>query len=166
MINYVLKSKIVEFDSNSPVISRFFHIGITVSSLENAITFFTEGLDCTLISRRELKGEYLGKVLGNPSIRKANIALLEFKSGPVLELVEYDSVLSSEYVEIQHNGVHHLAHFVTDIEETINRLLSLGCRLLGNREVKIPSGPYLDCRIAFLKGPFNLTIEVIEKTDL
>ena len=144
---------------------KFFHIGITVGNLDDAIAFFIEGLECKLLTKRELKGEYLSKVLGNIAVETANIALLEFNHGPILELVEYNRVLDKEYNSIQHNGVHHLAHFVGDIDQAVNKLLKLNCTQLGDADVRIPSGPYADCRIVFLKSPFNVTLELIEKSD-
>ncbi len=144
---------------------KFFHIGITVSDLDAAIFFFTEGLDCKLVTKRELKGDYLAKALGNTAIKSATIALLELTHGPILELVEYNRVIDKSYDSTQHNGVHHLAHFVKDIENTVNKLLQLGCTYLGDPDVRIPSGPYSDCRIIFLKSQFNVTLELIEKSD-
>jgi catechol 2,3-dioxygenase-like lactoylglutathione lyase family enzyme len=135
---------------------------VTVDNLEEAIEFFTQGLDCTVTSKRSLKGTYLGQALGDNGIESAEIALLSFNEGPVLELVQYESITKTNFRKITSYGVQHFAHFVESVDDSISKLEKLGCINLGWDKTVIPRGPYENRRIAFLRGPYNLILELIQ----
>jgi catechol 2,3-dioxygenase-like lactoylglutathione lyase family enzyme len=141
---------------------NFFHVGITVDNLERAIHFFTSGLNCELKSTRKLSGDYLRQVIGDERIHSAEIALLDFTNGTTLELVEYDEKIQEDQPNLISVGSYHIAHFVTNMEECIQNLFALGCKLLGEEFTKIPSGPYAGNRIVFLATPLNIILELIE----
>lgn len=141
----------------------FFHIGITVESLSETILLFTELLEYKLLSERELSGNYLGNVLGDPQIVGAKIAMLQSKDGPFLELVEYSYNNGECRHPIVSFGVYHLAHFVPDVEIFLESAKEFGMCPIGSTSEKIPSGPFKDKRIVFLHTRPNLLLELIEK---
>lgn len=141
---------------------NFFHVGITVDNLERAIHFFTRGLNCELNSTRKLSGDYLKQVIGDERIHFAEIALLNFTNGTILELVEYNEKIQEDQLNLISIGRYHIAHFVTNMEECLENLFALGCKLLGEEFTQIPSGPYAGKRIVFLATPLNIILELIE----
>ena len=140
----------------------FFHVGVTVENLQTAIHFFTKGLNCELRSERKLSGDYLSLTLGDDRIHSAEIALLDFPNGPTLELVEYNQKTIESASSLINIGSYHIAHFVTNMEVCLQKLFDLGCNLLGEEFVTIPSGPYTGKRIAFISTPLNVILELIE----
>jgi hypothetical protein len=48
------------------------------------------------------------------------------------------------------------------MEECLENLFALGCKLLGEEFTQIPSGPYAGKRIVFLATPLNIILELIE----
>ncbi len=141
----------------------FFHIGITVESLERAKAFFIDLLECRLVSERTLTGEYLGKVLNQTQIKHAKISFLQMKKGPILELVEYSKKENSFALPIYQIGAFHLAHFVSNLDEFMERAKSFDLEPLGSLGEIIPAGPYEGRRIVFFRTNFNVLLEIIEK---
>lgn len=141
----------------------FFHIGVTVESLSETIPLFTELLEYKLLSERELSGSYLGNVLGDPQLVGAKIAMLQSKSGPLLELVEYSYNEGDCRHSIVSFGVYHLAHFVSDVDLFLESAKEFGICPIGSISEKIPSGPFKGKRIVFLHTRPNLILELIEK---
>ncbi len=141
----------------------FFHIGITVESLSEAILLFTELLECKVLSERELSGVYLGEVLGDTQIVGAKIAMLEMKHGPILELVEYSHKNGPCEHPIVSFGIYHLAHFVSEMDPFLESASRFGILPIGSVYEKIPAGPYKDKRIVFLRTKSRILLEIIEK---
>ena len=144
----------------------FFHIGITVKNLQTAIDFFIKGLNCELRSKRKLSGDYLRLTIGDDRILEAEIALLDFPNGPTLEIVEYNQKLKDSSFSLINIGTYHIAYFVTNMEDCLQKLFDLGCNLLGEEFVTIPSGPFAGKRIAFIGTPLNVILELIESDPL
>ena len=142
---------------------EFFHVGITVDSLPTALEFFVGLLECAIISERTLKGDYLGRVLGDEQITGAKIAMLTMKQGPVLELVEYPVLKEACEHSINTLGMPHIAHFVSDIELFTSRAEEYGAEPIGSKNQIIPAGPFQGKKIIFFRSNFNFLLEVIER---
>ena len=140
------------------------HTGFTVSSLDEAVRFWTEALGFTLERQSEMEGDFLHQVTGvdDPKVRTAIVKALD---GYVVELLEYSNGLQNGTV---HNGAGsigatHLALTVKDIHVAIARVEAAGWKAKGN-PLPIPGGARKGTLVAYVSGPDHITIEFMQPT--
>ncbi len=93
------------------MIKKVDHIGIAVSSLKEAIPFYTDLLQLELIGMEEVESQ---------KIRVAFIKAGETKL-ELLEPTSEESVIA-KFIEKHGQGIHHIALGVNSIEERIHEL--------------------------------------------
>jgi len=95
------------------------HLGIAVRSLDAALEFYENKLGLAVGSRETVEQE------------QVNVAMLP-AGGPRIELLEAisDNSVIARFIEKRGEGLHHIALKVPDLVATVNRLKSLGARLL------------------------------------
>ena len=98
---------------------RIDHLGIAVSSLEEALAFYEEQLGLSVSLRGTVEQEKV-KVAMLP-VGDSRIELLE-ATGP-------DSVIA-KFIEKRGEGLHHVAVRVPNLDATVARLKANGARLL------------------------------------
>ncbi|RFB17094.1 methylmalonyl-CoA epimerase [Bacillus sp. HNG] len=132
------------------MIEKIDHIGIAVSSIENALPFYTNVLNLKLEGIETVESE---------KVRVAFIKIGESK----LELLE---PLSSEspiakFIEKRGEGIHHIALGVSSIEERIKEIKEHGIRMLADEPKKGAGG----AKIAFMhpKSTGSILYELCEK---
>ncbi len=138
------------------------HTGFAVSSLDEAIRFWTQALGFKLQRQSEMGGEFLRQVTGvaDPSVRTA---IVEAPDGFVIELLQYSG--GREHGAVPESagaiGAAHLALAVKDIHIAIERVEAAGWKAKGSPK-PIPGGPRKGTLVAYVAGPDRITIEFMQ----
>ena len=148
----------------------FFHVGLTVAKLDEAVEFFVGVFGLELVSERPLHGPYLAHMLGHGRDLTARIAMLKIDESTFLELVEYHSEGASlpspsTCQKITVSGVPHFAFFVSDLEEFHQRFSDRAIYPLAPTHDVIPRGPLAGGLIRFYRTNFECFIEVIQRPE-
>ena len=138
------------------------HTGFAVSSLDEAVRFWTGALGFTLERQSEMGGDFLHQVTGvdDPKVRTA---IVKAPNGYVVELLEYSNGLQNGTVPNGAGliGAAHLALTVKDIHAAIARVEAAGWKAKGN-PLPIPGGPRKGTLVAYVSGPDHITIELMQ----
>jgi len=140
------------------------HTGFAVSSLDEAVRFWTGALGFTLERQSEMGGDFLHQVTGvdDPKVRTA---IVKAQDGYVVELLEYSNGLQNGTVLSGAGsiGAAHLALTVQDIHVAIARVEAAGWKAKGN-PLPIPGGPRKGTLVAYVSGPDHITLELMQPT--
>ena len=130
------------------MIKKINHIGIAVSSIEEAVKLYTDVLGL------ELKGV---EVVADQKVKTAIIPVGESKI-ELLESTDPDGVIA-KYIERRGEGIHHLALEVSNLQDALDTLAKQGVALIDEK----PRNGVEGTRIAFLhpKGT-KVLIELVE----
>jgi catechol 2,3-dioxygenase-like lactoylglutathione lyase family enzyme len=143
-------------------ITQVHHMGLTVSSLSEALHFWVEVLGFELLLRDSLgKGEFLTQVTG---VENSEISLAMVSGhGHVIELLQYTGPPDRRKVEARpcDVGAAHLAFFVDDLQAALRRMGECGWNALGIPQV-VPEGPWIGTRVMYVRGPDGITIELMQ----
>lgn len=138
------------------------HTGFAVSSLDEAVRFWTEALGFTLERRTEMGGDFLRQVTGieDPSVKTAT---LRAPDGLLIELLQYSRGRQNGAVPNSGGaiGAAHLALTVRDIHAAIARIEGAGWKPKGSPQ-SIPGGPRKGTLVAYVSGPDHITIEFMQ----
>ncbi len=135
------------------MIKKVDHIGIAVSSLKEAIPFYTDLLQLELIGMEEVESQ---------KIRVAFIKAGETKL-ELLEPTSEESVIA-KFIEKHGQGIHHIAFGVNSIEERIHELKTNGIRMI-DEQPRIGAG---GASIAFIhpKSTGSVLLELCERKGM
>ncbi|MBO9873706.1 MULTISPECIES: VOC family protein [Xanthomonas] len=138
------------------------HAGFSVSSLEEAIRFWTEAMGFELVRTGEMGGDFLQQVTGVEDPR-CRMALVVSPTGFPIELLEYStaSTLGKAPESAGAIGATHLAVTVADIDLVVARVQAQGWNLKGSPR-PIEAGPRAGTVVAYVSGPDRITIEVMQ----
>lgn len=148
-------------------INSVWHTGFTVSDIERAIEFYTEGVGLTLRHRQEQANEYTSTFIGYPdaSLRVAQFQLPDGPhtvSGHILELVEYLHPRGEQIEPGTNNiGMGHLAFETDDIDELLTRVRAKGGKTV-SEPVDIVAGINKGGRTVYVRDPDGITLEFVE----
>lgn len=138
------------------------HTGFAVSSLDEAVHFWTEALGFTLERQSEMGGDFLHRVTGidDPNVRTA---IVKAPDGYVVELLQYSNGHRNGAVPNSAGaiGAAHLALTVRDIHAAIARVEAAGWNAKGS-PLPIAGGPRKGTLVAYVSGPDHITIEVMQ----
>lgn len=138
------------------------HTGFAVSSLDDAIRFWTGALGFTLVRQAEMGGDFLRQVTGvdDPSVRTA---IVRAPDGHAVELLQYSRGRGNGAVPSSAGsiGAAHLALTVTDIHAAIARVEAAGWAAKGS-SLPIAGGPRKGTLVAYVSGPDHITIELMQ----
>lgn len=138
------------------------HTGFAVSSLDEAVRFWTEALGFTLERRSEMGGDFLHQVTGvdDPNLKTA---IVRAPDGFMVELLQYSKGRQNGAVPNSAGaiGAAHLAMTVRDIHAAIVRIEAAGWKSKGNPQ-SIPGGPRKGTLVAYVSGPDHITIEFMQ----
>lgn len=117
------------------MLTKINHIGVAVSSIEEALPFYRDSLGMTFSGTEEVASQL---------VKVAFLGVGESK----IELLEPTSPESpvAKFLEKNGPGVHHLAYGVEDIEAAIAKLVSQGTRMID----AVPRNGAHGARIAFI----------------
>lgn len=138
------------------------HTGFAVSSLDDAIRFWTGALGFTLERRSEMGGDFLHEVTGvlDPSVKTA---IVRAPSGHAVELLQYSKGRQNGAAPSSAGaiGAAHLALTVQDIHAAIARVEAEGWKAKGS-PLPIAGGPRKGTLVAYVSGPDHITIELMQ----
>ncbi|MBA7601526.1 Ethylmalonyl-CoA/methylmalonyl-CoA epimerase [subsurface metagenome] len=131
------------------MITRINHIGIAVSSIDQALKLYTEVLGLSL---KEIE------VVEEQRVRTAILPVGESKI-ELLESTDPEGPLA-RHIEKFGEGIHHLALEVADIEEALSKVAQSGLPLIDEK----PRQGVAETRIAFLhpKGTGRVLLELVQ----
>ncbi|MEW6671964.1 MAG: VOC family protein [Thermodesulfobacteriota bacterium] len=121
---------------------RLHHLHLLCSDLEKTIAFLTETLDAVLVERKKFGGVAGASLNLNGTIINLRIAREDDKVSTGAATTQY--------------GYHHIGLTVDNIDEAYRELSGKGYVFTGP---PIQAGTN---RIAFFKGPDNITIELLQ----
>ena len=141
-------------------ISRFDHVGITVSDLDVATAFFV-GLGLEVEGRMFMEGEFVDTVIGIPNSRSEIVTLRPPDGGTGLELSSFirphhepgsPNAMSNEL------GLRNVCFEVDDLRGVVDRLAADGYGLVGG------IGQYEHVwRMAYVRGPEGIIVSLAER---
>lgn len=121
---------------------RFHHVHIICKDLDKMITFFTKALGATLVTRQKFG--------------TADGASLDLKGATVnLRVSREDEQMTGDASQSRY-GYDHIGLEVEDIEAAFKDLTAQGFSFL------VPPREVPKLKIAFFKGPEDITIELVE----
>ncbi|WP_284975724.1 VOC family protein [Arthrobacter sp. efr-133-TYG-104] len=141
-------------------VRRFDHVGITVTDLEAALTFFTT-LGLEVEGRMFMEGEFVDTVIGFPGSRSEIATLRAPDGGTALELSSFTypphgpgspQAMSTE------PGLRNVTFEVDDLDGALARLSQDGYGLVGG------VGEYEGVwRMAYVRGPDGIIVSLAER---
>jgi methylmalonyl-CoA/ethylmalonyl-CoA epimerase len=130
--------------------SRIEHIGIAVSNLEDAISFYEKVLGLTCYNIEDVPDQKVRTAFF--MVGQTKIELLESTDpeGPI-----------GKFIEKRGEGIHHIAFSVTKIEEQLAHAAESGVKLIDSTPRKGAEG--LDIAFLHPKSTSGVLIELCEK---
>ena len=121
--------------------AKYNHVHIICSDLEEMIAFFVENLDAELVARKKF-GTADGATL---SVAGCNI---------YLRVAREDEAITEDSLKTRF-GYDHIGFEIEDVDKAYNELTEKGFAFT------VAPVDFENSRIAFFKGPDNLTIEIL-----
>ncbi len=144
-------------------ITGFFHGGVTVRDMDQALVFYRDGLGLEMEFDRQLDAPYLKEVLGLDfgSIRAV---YLRIPGGGFVELLEYHGIERMPAISRPCDyGAGHLCLYVDDVDTMHARLVSLGFRARSEAVVEITAGPNQGARSCYMSDPDGYAVELFQR---
>ena len=138
------------------------HMGFTVSSLDEAVRFWTEAVGFELIGKGEFPGDFAETITGVPTpVLKA--AKVKAPNGFIVELLKFESDRDEGRVpgSAAAIGASHFAITVSDIKHAIERIEAEGWKASGTPAV-IPSGGSKGRTVVYISGPDGIILELVQ----
>lgn len=138
------------------------HTSFTVSDLDRLLGFFRDALGFEVTSKAGRDAAAIAHITGVP---EADVHIAYVRApGHSLELIQYLAPADRSRVEPRpcDVGFAHVAFDVTDIDAAIAAAEPHQVRPIGAPHV-IDKGPNKGARVAYLRDPDGITIELIEK---
>jgi catechol 2,3-dioxygenase-like lactoylglutathione lyase family enzyme len=152
---------------SAAIASAVHHIGMTVASLDEALTFWEAFLGLPARWRTTLDRPYLGKHVGIPGVA-INAAFLDLPGGTILELLEYRLTERQTNSDATQNpGNVHLCLATEDARGAWNRAVACGARpVVAEGPVEVDGGPNKGARAAYLRIHDGITLELFQRPQL
>lgn len=140
------------------------HVGITVADLDRAVTFWEGLLGVTSRDRAVLAGPNLGGLLGYPPGLRIDSCWVDLPAGGALELLQYLDRDDAPYDDgTAHPGNVHLCLHVDDMAGAFAHAVAVGARPVGDGPIEVAAGPQSGMRIAYLRAPDGVTVELRQR---
>ncbi|MDQ3305193.1 MAG: VOC family protein [Actinomycetota bacterium] len=137
-------------------------MGVTVVDLDRSIAFWQRLLGAQPRNRRVLDGPQVGTMVGYPGIR-IDSCWLDLPGGVALELLEYLDHDEAAYDPATgHPGNVHLCLRVDDMDQAHRHALACGARAVTGVPIEVGAGPRAGTRLAYLRDPDGVTIELVQ----
>jgi len=116
---------------------RFAHISICARNWKTLAKFYMDLFNCEPRQpERHLSGKWIEKLTGikNAKITGVHLQLPGHTNGPTLEIFEYAPPREEETPSnLNSPGYRHIAFHVEDVHSTVQKAISLGASLVGER---------------------------------
>jgi catechol 2,3-dioxygenase-like lactoylglutathione lyase family enzyme len=138
------------------------HTGITVSSLDAALLFWSGVMGFQHLYTWDFENNsFLGELVGV----KAAAARIAMVSGPghLIELLEYRSPADRQVMKPRSCDVGsvHVAFQVEDLDALLARIAAAGWSAL-SQVLRVESGERAGLRLVYVRGPDGVTLEFLE----
>jgi lactoylglutathione lyase len=139
------------------------HFSFTVSKIEMTLSFFCDLLGMNASPVMEVNSPHVQQIVGMPGAI-LRISIVQVPGGPAIELIQYVQPKGSRIDSTSCNpGAAHIAFQVDDIQKMYADLSTKGVRFV-NPPVWAPGNDGKGrWGVAYLKGPDDITIELVEK---
>lgn len=139
------------------------HVGVTVTDLDRAVAFWARLVGATPRDRRVLEGPQLATMVGYPGIR-IEVCWLDLPGGTALELLRYlDRDDAPNDPGTAHPGNVHVCLHVDDMGAAHAHAVACGARPVSERPIDVTAGPRAGARLAYLRDPDGVTIELVQE---
>jgi catechol 2,3-dioxygenase-like lactoylglutathione lyase family enzyme len=122
---------------------KFVHTNIIAKDWKKLAQFYIDVFECEPVyPERDLSGDWIDKMTGiaNVNIKGIHLKLPGYENGPTLEIFEYNVQPGKPFDSIINDqGFIHIAFHVSNVDETMNRLIAHGGVKYGEmveREIK------------------------------
>lgn len=141
------------------------HIGIHVTSIDDALPFFVDVLGLEVAFRWTPQAPYLKTLLAAPDYEMEAVVLRIAGSTFAVELVHFGHV-STPVADAKNAapGTAHLALAVADIEDVCRRVKEAGYELLSD-PVEPTIGPIRGGKVVLVLGPDGVRVELIQSPN-
>ena len=138
------------------------HVGISVSELERSIAFWEQLLGVRAHDRRVLQGAGVGTLVGYEGVR-IDSCWFDLPGGVALELLEYLDRPEAAYDPgTAHAGNVHVCLHVDDMDLAHSHAVACGAQPVSPAPIEVAAGPKAGTRIAYVRTPDGVTIELVQ----
>lgn len=146
-----------------PLYAAVHHVGVTVADLDRAVAFWERLLGVASRDRRVIDGPQVGTMVGYPGVRIER-CWIDLPGGIVLELLRYLDRPEEPYDPgTAHPGNVHVCLRVDDMDRAHAHAVECGARPVSPRPIDVVAGPRAGTRLAYLRDPDGVTIELVEE---
>ena len=139
------------------------HVGVTVADMDRAVAFFERLLGTGSRDRRVLQRPQLGSMVGYPDI-PIESCWVDLPGGVALELLRYLDRDEEPYDPgTAHPGNVHVCLRVDDMDAAHAHAVDCGARAVSARPIDVAAGPRAGARLAYLRDPDGVTIELVQE---
>lgn len=139
------------------------HFSFTVSNLNDSLHFFCDLLGLRATPVMEVNNEDVQKIIGIPGAQ-LRISLVQTPDKHNIELIEYVKPRGTKLdLKTYNTGVSHLAFLVDDVQAMYNDLSKKGVEFRNPPTWTIGNDGKGRWGVCYLKGPDDITLELIEK---
>ncbi len=144
-------------------VTGFFHVGLTVGNMSEALRFYCDALGLELESEGERPGAAVSPVLGIDPDRILVAWLRVPNSDALLELFEYQGIerfsAAARPCDI---GYGHFCLYVEDLDAVYQRLVD-GGYTSRKPPVTVSSGPHAGAKAVYATSPDGYNVELFER---
>ena len=139
------------------------HVGLTVAYMDRAVAFWTALLGVEARERTVLQGPQLGTLVGYPGIHIER-CWVDLPGGMALELLRYLDRDEAPYDPgTAHPGNVHVCLRVNDMDAAHAHAVACGATPVSERPIEVAAGPRAGTRLAYLRDPDGVTIELVQE---
>jgi catechol 2,3-dioxygenase-like lactoylglutathione lyase family enzyme len=139
------------------------HVGVTVADMDRAVAFWARLIGATPRGRTVLQGPQLPTLVGYPGIRIES-CWIDLPGGTALELLRYLDRDERPYDPgTAHPGNVHVCLQVDDMDAAHAHAVGCGATPVSERAIVVASGPRAGARLAYLRDPDGVTIELVQE---
>jgi predicted enzyme related to lactoylglutathione lyase len=114
---------------------KYAHTNLIARDWKTLAAFYMDVFNCVpVLPERNLSGEWIDRMTAIPGVRiqGMHLRLPGYTEGPTLEVFAYDPICQrDELPAINRFGFGHIAFHVTDVEDTLTKLLASGGHTYG-----------------------------------
>ena len=135
------------------------HVGITVTNIEESISFYEEVLGFEVARVMDESGEHIDKFSALSNVRVKTVKMKD-KNGGMIELLKYESHPAlANFDDITRIGCSHFALTVKNLDLLVEKIIKRGYTV--NCEPQFsPDG---NVKLTFCKGPDGVLLELVEE---
>lgn len=146
----------------APRFGAVHHVGVTVADLDRAVAFWEALLGVASRDRDLLQGPRLGTMVGYEGVRIQR-AWVDLPGGIALELLRYLDRDEAPYDPgTAHPGNVHVCLHVPDMDDAHAHAVACGARPVSEQPIEVAAGPRAGARLAYLRDPDGVTIELVQ----